>query len=581
MDSRERYERDVRALGERIFELAGEGVPAVFDRRWWSGRALDLAMRNDELKVALFRFVDVLPALRGPREIARHLREYFEGPELGLPSLVQWGLGAGSAGGLVARGTAATVRRNIEALAARFIAGRSPEEALPTLRELWEGETAATVDLLGEAALSEAECDHYQRAYERLIEILACETRRWPEREKLERTGRTALPRAHVSVKVSSLYWKLDPVCHEASVGALVERLVPLFRLAARLGVSVNLDLEQHAIVGITRDAFRRALEAPTLRDWPDAGIVCQAYRLDAEADLESLAGWVRSRGTPVTVRLVKGAYWDTETALAAQAGHRSPVFDHKLATDASYERCARRMLEHQPWLRPAFATHNVRSLAASLVHARDLGVPDADLEVQMLYGMAEPLQSAVRALGLRLREYVPVGELIPGMAYLVRRLLENSSNQGFLRASFVERADRVRLLERPRARPESECEAAPRPTRATRPGRFENEPTRDFTDPTERGAFAKAIERVDRSLGQPHKPLALWIAGDEVRTGDLASSLDPARPERVLGTVHQAGPDEVDRAVAAAARAQRGWGSTPPLERGPRRVAGGPPRGP
>ena len=139
-------------------------------------------------------------------------------------------------------------------------------------------------------------------------------------------------------------------------------------------------------------------------------------------------------------VRLVKGAYWDTETVEAEARGWEAPVFENKAETDANYERLARQLHAHHGTLRAAFATHNVRSLAAAVVDGRRAGIPDNGYEVQLLYGMAEPVHEAVRLAGFRLRVYAPMGELVPGMAYLVRRLLENTSNESFVRHHFAAR---------------------------------------------------------------------------------------------------------------------------------------------
>ena len=138
-------------------------------------------------------------------------------------------------------------------------------------------------------------------------------------------------------------------------------------------------------------------------------------------------------------MRLVKGAYWDTETVHARAAGWPVPVYENKAETDANYERCVRLLHDHHGEVRAAFGTHNLRSLAYAVAYARTKGIPDTGFEVQMLYGMAEPMQAAVRRSGLRLRVYAPVGELVPGMAYLVRRLLENTSNESFVRHRYVE----------------------------------------------------------------------------------------------------------------------------------------------
>jgi RHH-type proline utilization regulon transcriptional repressor/proline dehydrogenase/delta 1-pyrroline-5-carboxylate dehydrogenase len=221
--------------------------------------------------------------------------------------------------------------------------------------------------------------------------------------------------------------------------------------LAARQrGVFINLDMESTALKYVTFEVFKRLLDEPELRDYSHAGIALQAYLRDSEQDLEELIDWAKSRNRRVTVRLIKGAYWDYETLLAGQRGWPSPVFQNKAETDASYEKLARRMLENQQFINCAFATHNVRSAAACIVHAEKLGLSPRSFEFQMLHGMAEPVKLALAGMGYRVRDYCPVGEVLPGMSYLVRRLLENTSNEGFLRATFSEHVPPAALLRDP-----------------------------------------------------------------------------------------------------------------------------------
>ncbi len=203
--------------------------------------------------------------------------------------------------------------------------------------------------------------------------------------------------------------------------------------------------MEQYAFKDLTLQIFREVLDEDDFRAWPDAGIAIQAYLRDTAHDLEELAVWAQQRGTPVTVRLVKGAYWDYETINSAQQGWPNPVWSHKWETDANYERLTEFLISHRRWLRPALGSHNVRSLAHALALAH--GLPPGSIELQMLYGMAEPIKDTLVRLGQRVRVYTPYGQLLPGMAYLVRRLLENTANESFLRASFSEHVPEEQLL--------------------------------------------------------------------------------------------------------------------------------------
>ena len=172
-------------------------------------------------------------------------------------------------------------------------------------------------------------------------------------------------------------------------------------------------------------------------RDWPDCGIVIQAYLPDADQDLRELLKWAKRRKTPIWVRLVKGAYWDYETIIAEYRGWPCPVYREKWQSDQNFERQTQFLMKHSAWLRPAIASHNLRSLAHAMAWAEELNVPPQDWEIQMLYGMADEQQQLFSEMGHRVRVYAPFGELLPGMSYLVRRLLENTSNESFLRHAY------------------------------------------------------------------------------------------------------------------------------------------------
>ncbi len=208
--------------------------------------------------------------------------------------------------------------------------------------------------------------------------------------------------------------------------------------------------MEQYEYRSLSYELFQRVLAEPEFRDWPDVGIVVQTYQPDAEAELRMLRDWVESRGTPITIRLVKGAYWDYEVLTARRLGWPEPVFLRKWQSDAMYERCTRFLMENHETLRPAFGSHNIRSLAHAIAAAEVLGVPPAGFELQTLHGMGDVIQSALVARGHRVRVYTPYGAMLPGMAYLVRRLLENTSNESFLKASFADRANIEDLLKNP-----------------------------------------------------------------------------------------------------------------------------------
>ena len=425
-----------RRYGKEIFaRLEGVG-PLPFGPAWWDERLMEMSMGDEAVKLQLFRFVDVLPQLRSPADVARHLREYFAAAGERVPGWMRLGLRLLPSRGLLARLVAWTAHVSARRLARKFIAGSNLQEALAAVARLRRRSLAFTVDLLGEATITEKEADEARDEYLELIDGLSREVNAWPANDLIDRDDHGPLPRVNVSVKLSALYSQFDAIDPNGSMRAVCDRLRPILRSARERRVFVNIDMEQYSIKDLTCHIFQSVLEEKEFRDWSDVGLAVQAYLRDTEADLGRLAEWARRRGAPVWVRLVKGAYWDYETIMAGQLGWPTPVWSHKAETDAAYERLTDFLLENRQWLYPAFGSHNVRSLAHALATADLLDVPPTGYELQMLYGMAEPVKDALVALGRRVRVYTPYGELLPGMAYLVRRLLENTANESFLRAA-------------------------------------------------------------------------------------------------------------------------------------------------
>jgi RHH-type proline utilization regulon transcriptional repressor/proline dehydrogenase/delta 1-pyrroline-5-carboxylate dehydrogenase len=329
--------------------------------------------------------VDVLPLLNTPATITRHLREYFDEAGSRLPALARLGLRWLPRDGVAARAVAWAARVNAMRLAHRFIAGSNVEEALAAVGRLRRRKLAFTVDLLGEATITESEAVQKQQEYIKLIEGLSGTVNSWQPIPLIDEDNLGPLPRVNMSIKLSTLYSQFDPVDPEGTSRIVRERLRPILHAARRHGAFIHFDMEQYAFKDLTLRIFREILVEDNFRDWPDAGIALQAYLLDCERDLRELAAWARQRGRPVWVRLIKGAYWDYETVKAAQEGWPVPVFLRKWETDANYEKLTRLLLENHEVLRPAFGSHNVRSLAYALACAAKMGLPQNSFETQML----------------------------------------------------------------------------------------------------------------------------------------------------------------------------------------------------
>ncbi|HEY7116860.1 MAG TPA: proline dehydrogenase family protein, partial [Tepidisphaeraceae bacterium] len=436
-----------QALGRELFALARR-MPS--GESWWDRRVMSLGMSDEHVKAQLFRLVDVLPVLSTSQQVNRHLREYLGDVREHLPWVARAGLGWLPENGFFGRRLAGAAVKNTRRMARRFIAASDVTEAVAAAKALRARRMTFTVDLLGEAVLSAAEAIAYQKYYLDLVEGLSNDAANWPDDPLIDRDDRGPIPKVNVSVKLSSLFSQFDPIDPDGTSRAVRERLRPILRLAKDRGAFVNFDMEQFAYKDLTIRIFREILGEEDFRAWGDVGIAIQAYLKSSGEDLRELAQWARRRGTPVWVRLVKGAYWDYERIVARQNDWPLPVYDQKPETDANYEAQAAFLIENCEWLRPAIASHNIRSIAAALAHAEAHKLPQGAIEFQLLYGMADPIKAALIRMNHRVRVYAPVGALLPGMAYLVRRLLENTSNESFLRAGFLERVPEETLLMNP-----------------------------------------------------------------------------------------------------------------------------------
>jgi RHH-type proline utilization regulon transcriptional repressor/proline dehydrogenase/delta 1-pyrroline-5-carboxylate dehydrogenase len=428
-------ERELRRVGAQL--AAAFPSAARQPLRALDARAMEMASADRELRTALFRFVDVVPACRSLDDLARHLTGFLDEVPPGQtpPPLAAAVRMSGSRAGRVALGAAAA--GGVRHLAHRFIVGETPAAALGALRRLWDGGVASSVDLLGEATVTEAEADRYGARCAEAIDTLAAATARWPRREVLESDGIGALPRANVCVKVSALTPLLRPAAPARGQLDAATRLRPLLRAAHAAGAHLHIDMEsldsREAVLELVLDL----LDEDEFRTGPSAGLVLQAYLRDSPAQLDQVVAWARRspRTPPLTVRLVKGAYWDHELVQARQHGWEVPVFEDKRDCDRNFEALTRELLAARPALRVAIASHNLRSVAHAIACNRIGGGADADLELQVLRGLGDDLAHALAAGGHRVRTYCPVGDLVAGMAYLVRRLLENTSNESFLSA--------------------------------------------------------------------------------------------------------------------------------------------------
>jgi proline dehydrogenase len=433
MVGEEALERELFDVGRRLAKalpVQRNPLKALDDR------AMDLASSDAELRAALFRFVDVVPACRSLDDLSRHLTGFLG--EVGAPpppigAAMKMG---NTKAGRRALGMAAAA--GVRHMAHRFIVGEDPRAALGVLRELWKDGVASSVDLLGEATVTQAEAQRYADRCANALDTLAEAARGWPSRPHLERDSAGELPRANLSVKVSALTPLLRADAPARGQRDAADRLRPLLRRAAQRGAHLHIDMESMDSRDAVLELILAVLAEPEFADAPSAGLVLQGYLRDSPQTLDTILEWLGShrRAYPLTVRLVKGAYWDHELVEARQHGWPTPVFEHKADTDRNFEALTRRLLDARAGgdgVRVAIASHNLRSISHAIAYNRLSGGRDDDLELQVLRGLGDQVQAALATQGFRVRAYCPVGDLVAGMAYLVRRLLENTSNESFL----------------------------------------------------------------------------------------------------------------------------------------------------
>jgi RHH-type proline utilization regulon transcriptional repressor/proline dehydrogenase/delta 1-pyrroline-5-carboxylate dehydrogenase len=562
-------DKKIRERGREFFASISGEAPSIFNKGWWTGKVMDWSMKNENFKVQLFRFVDVLPYLNTSDSLTRHIDEYFAGDDQDVPKVLKWGAGAmgsGLGGKLAAGLMAKTIRSNIEGMAKQFIIGENTADAMKNLKKIRKDGFAFTVDILGEATVSEIESEAYLNQYMELLAALKKEHTSWPALGVGELDWGHA-PKVNISVKPTALFSQASPKDFEGSVRGIQDRLATILRKVKEMNGFMRIDMEQYKFKDITLEVYRRLRSSEEFRDYPHLGIVLQAYLKDTDQDLAELLAWARAQKLPISIRLVKGAYWDYETVIAKQNGWDIPVWTVKAESDAAFERQSRVILENHDICHFGCASHNIRSIAAVMETARELSVPEERYEFQVLYGMAEPVRKGLLNVAKRVRLYAPYGDLLPGMAYLVRRLLENTANESFLRQSFAEEAEIDRLLENPvqTAEREKACRVPKAEAEAKGLPRFENEPFADFTKESVRKAFIDAVAQVRAQLGREYP---LIIGGREVRTADTLPSVNPANPQEVIGTICQASTKEIDLAIEAAKKAAPAWKALSPEDR-------------
>jgi RHH-type proline utilization regulon transcriptional repressor/proline dehydrogenase/delta 1-pyrroline-5-carboxylate dehydrogenase len=463
---------------------------------------------------------------------------------------------------LIARGGEPLIRKGVDMamrlLGQQFVTGQTIGEALANARERRRQGYRYTFDMLGEAALTAADADAYFDAYRAAIAAIGATS-----------GGLGAESGPGISVKLSALHPRYGRAQRDRVLAELLPRLRELALLARAQDMGLAIDAEESERLDLSLDLVEALALDPSLGGWNGLGVVVQAYQKRGAAVIDWVIALARASGRRLSVRLVKGAYWDSEIKRAqveGQAGY--PVFTRKVHSDVCYLACARRLLAAADVVYPQFATHNALTLA--MVREMALAANVTHYEFQCLHGMGESLYDRVLGpdrLDVACRIYAPVGSHETLLAYLVRRLLENGSNSSFVNQILDPAIGIDELLRDP-----AELSAAhggaphpriPLPADLFAPSR-RNSAGLDLNDsPTLQAlqhAFAQARSRTWRAM----PALAEGGSGG----GELRPIRNPARRDEVIGEVRDASRADVEAALAAAQAATVHWSQVPAAER-------------
>lgn len=556
-----RYEVLTQSIAEDLIKST-RAKENIFNRlreqMRWDDKVLEWTMANPGLRVQMFRFIDAIPALQSKEEIANHFQQYMSAEAVELPSALKGMINFSDPNSFPAQTAAATITKAVETLAYKYIAGENIAEVIKTIERMRKSGMTYTIDLLGEAVITEAEAENYLQSYLNLIEQLTQKAQSWKRQEGIDLAEGVEISPVQVSVKLTAFYSQFDPLNPAGSKAKVCDRLRTLLRKADELGAAIHFDMEQYRYKDLTLQILKELLMEDEFRSRTDLGITLQAYLRDSYQDLEDIIEWAKKRGNPLTVRLVKGAYWDQETIKSLQNHWSQPVYNQKEATDLNFERMTQLLLENHEYLYAAIGSHNVRSQALACAIAETLKIPARRLEMQVLYGMGDKLAQALVKRGHRVRVYSPYGNLLPGMAYLIRRLLENTAN-----SSFVRQNDEAKPIAELIAPPQVE---ALEDVQLHRPETdFVYAPDTDYADTAKRLKAEQALAQVKQELGQTYQPL---INGEYVTADNYLDSINPCRPDELVGKVGQISVAQAEQAMAAAKAAFPAWKKTPVSER-------------
>jgi RHH-type transcriptional regulator, proline utilization regulon repressor / proline dehydrogenase / delta 1-pyrroline-5-carboxylate dehydrogenase len=538
----------IQAIGEDIFERAKKFVPTVGSKGWRQNQLFNLCMKNEEAARQIFRFLEVFPNLGDDEHaILTHMQEYLVDSNVELGILAPAVKLAKTAPSLAV----SQIKKQALEMSWSFIAGETIKQALDTLNG-----KLFTIDLLGELTTSKVDSMNYQQAYLSALTDLASEF-------GVNNKDKFGSPRINMSIKLSALYEHFDPIDPQGTSTAVRAMLRPIIQKAISVGAFINIDMEHYQYNALTNKIFHDLVMEKEFKTYPHFGSVVQAVLKDSGRVLEGYIKLSNQRGVPITIRLVKGAYWDHEVMLAGLNGWECPVFKRKGDTDIQYEKLARMLFQNRHDIRGVYGTHSLRSMAAVMQIAKEYEV--TEVEFQKLFGVGEEIGAALRDMGYSVREYTPVGERIPGMGYFIRRLLENSSNQAFVR-KFDKSTDVKELVHDPMYDVvETEKKSGGLLSRLFKKNEVKKE-VHSFVQSSEFTNFPVGNFAIKEVRDGMQHALTSFRFGTHMENSII--SVNPARYSETVGYVSELSRDQVQNAIHTAKNNFTTWKNVSPEER-------------
>jgi len=448
-----------------------------------------------------------------------------------------------------------SVTQGMRIMGKQFVMGRTVDEALQRARENDNAAYRYSFDMLGEAARTRADAERYFDAYRRAIQRIG------ESSPKLD-----PIRGPEISVKLSALHPRYEYSQRERVVPELTAKLIELAKQTKEMGIGLAVDAEETDRLEISLEIIQKVSAHPDLKDWNGFGLAVQTYQKCALPLIEWLSDMGRDHKRQLTVRLVKGAYWDMEIKLSQQQGLDGyPVFTRKAATDVSYIACAKRLLAEPGVFYPQFATHNAHSISAILEMAGE----NRNFEFQRLHGMGEVLYEQLindKNENIACRVYAPVGSHEDLLAYLVRRLLENGANSSFVNRIVDERVPLERIIADPIEKIRR-IEHKPHP-RIPLPCKLYGKSRKNSAgiDTSDTRTLTTLAKRMHAAREQTWE--ACPIIGGAAQNGESTNVVDPSDNRRVIGSLVNTSTELIDQALGRAYKARSIWSETPAVER-------------